>query len=53
MRFSDRSQLEGVLPSTDKLIAIYEFVKLALAPEHRATPFVLCSSLVSFSRLGC
>lgn len=51
VRFADRSQLEGVLPSTDKLIAIYEFVKLALAPEHRARPFVLCSLLgLSLSR---
>lgn len=45
VRFADRSQLEGVLPSTDKLIAIYEFVKLALAEEHRAKPFLLCASL--------
>jgi hypothetical protein len=43
VRFNDRSQLEGVFPSTDKLIHIYEFVKLALAPEHQSKPFVLCT----------
>ncbi|ORY73639.1 hypothetical protein BCR35DRAFT_281562 [Leucosporidium creatinivorum] len=41
IRFNDRSQLEGVFPSTDKLIHIYEFVKLALAPEHQSKPFIL------------
>ncbi|GAA6059658.1 hypothetical protein JCM10212_000045, partial [Sporobolomyces blumeae] len=41
IRFADRSQLEGVFPSTDKLVHLYEFVRLAIAPEHRHTPFVL------------
>ncbi|SCV74684.1 BQ2448_7713 [Microbotryum intermedium] len=41
VRFADRSQLEGVFPSTDKMVAIYEFVKLALAKEIRQTSFLL------------
>ncbi|SCZ97827.1 BZ3500_MvSof-1268-A1-R1_Chr3-3g06396 [Microbotryum saponariae] len=41
VRFADRSQLEGVFPSTDKMVAIYEFVKLALSEEIRQTPFLL------------
>ena len=42
VRFADRSQLEGVFPSTDKMIHIYEFVRLAIAENHRAKPFMLC-----------
>ncbi|GAA5941296.1 Ubx4p [Sporobolomyces koalae] len=44
IRFADRSQLEGVFPSTDKLVHLYEFVKLALDPELAQTPFVLYQS---------
>ncbi|GAA5982396.1 hypothetical protein JCM10908_006630 [Rhodotorula pacifica] len=45
IRFNDRSQLEGVLKSeTDKLVHVYEFVRLALRPELRHIPFVLYQS---------
>ncbi|GAA5866012.1 hypothetical protein JCM1840_003374 [Sporobolomyces johnsonii] len=44
IRFADRSQLEGVFPSTDKLVHIYEFVRLALSDEARAVPFLLYQS---------
>ncbi|GAA5891897.1 hypothetical protein JCM6882_007398 [Rhodosporidiobolus microsporus] len=33
IRFADRSQLEGVFPSTDKLVHLYEFVRLALRED--------------------
>ncbi|BGP11711.1 Tether containing UBX domain for GLUT4 [Rhodotorula toruloides] len=41
IRFPDRSQLEGVFPSTDKLVHLYEFVRLALREDVRDIPFVL------------
>ncbi|GJN94041.1 hypothetical protein Rhopal_007104-T1 [Rhodotorula paludigena] len=41
IRFADRSQLEGVFPSSDKLVHLYEFVRLALRPDIRDVPFVL------------
>ncbi|GAA5916202.1 uncharacterized protein JCM6883_000688 [Sporobolomyces salmoneus] len=44
VRFGDRSQLEGIFPSTDKLIHLYEFVKLALREDLRETPFLLYQS---------
>ncbi|POY73119.1 hypothetical protein BMF94_3812 [Rhodotorula taiwanensis] len=44
VRFADRSLLEGVLPSTDKLVHLYEFVRLALDPKVRHVPFVLYQS---------
>lgn len=46
VRFGDRSQLEGIFPSTDKLVHLYEFVKLALREDLRETPFLLCESSV-------
>lgn len=42
VRFGNRSMLEGVFPSTDKLGAIYEFVKASLAEEVKQERFVLC-----------
>ncbi|GAA6051594.1 hypothetical protein JCM3770_003488 [Rhodotorula araucariae] len=44
IRFPDRSQLEGVFPSTDKLVHLYEFVRIALRPDVRHCPFVLYQS---------
>ncbi|GAA6020124.1 hypothetical protein JCM8202_005000 [Rhodotorula sphaerocarpa] len=44
VRFADRSVVEGVFPSTDKLIHLYEFVRLALDPRVRSVPFVLYQS---------
>ncbi|GAA5834398.1 hypothetical protein JCM11251_007978 [Rhodosporidiobolus azoricus] len=44
IRFSDRSQLEGVFPSTDKLVHLYEFVRLALKEEVRETGWYLYQS---------
>ncbi|KAM0787326.1 hypothetical protein ACM66B_007099 [Microbotryomycetes sp. NB124-2] len=44
IKFADRSQLEGVFPSTDKLVHVYEFVRLAIDEQHRAKPFVLYQS---------
>ncbi|GAA6024497.1 hypothetical protein JCM11491_004836 [Sporobolomyces phaffii] len=44
IRFSDRSQLEGIFPSTDKLVHVYEFVKLALDEPRRETSFLLYQS---------
>ncbi|KAI5481946.1 hypothetical protein MNV49_000223 [Pseudohyphozyma bogoriensis] len=41
IRFADRSQLEGTFNSTDLLGAVYEFVKAALEPSIRQTPFTL------------
>ncbi|GAA5842876.1 hypothetical protein JCM9279_004016 [Rhodotorula babjevae] len=41
IRWADRSLLEGVLPSTDKVVHLYEFVRIALKPEARDVPFVL------------
>ncbi|GAA5965581.1 hypothetical protein JCM21900_005164 [Sporobolomyces salmonicolor] len=41
IRFADRSQLEGVFPSTDKLVHLYEFVRLSLSDEARSVPFLL------------
>lgn len=41
IRFTDRSQLESVFPSTDTLTAIYEFVKCSIEEKHRQKPFVL------------
>ncbi|KAK4048646.1 hypothetical protein OIV83_004616 [Microbotryomycetes sp. JL201] len=44
IKFADRSQLEGVFPSTDKLVHVYEFVRLAVDERHRDHPFVLYQS---------
>lgn len=43
IRFADRSQLEGVFPSTDKLIHLYEFVRLALREDVRESGWYLCT----------
>ncbi|GAA5938051.1 hypothetical protein JCM1841_000219 [Sporobolomyces salmonicolor] len=44
IRFADRSQLEGVFPSTDKLVHLYEFVRLSLSDEARSVHFLLYQS---------
>ncbi|GAA6015882.1 hypothetical protein JCM10207_006791 [Rhodosporidiobolus poonsookiae] len=44
IRFSNRSQLEGVFPSTDKLVHLYEFVRLALREDVRDTQWFLYQS---------
>ncbi|TNY19659.1 hypothetical protein DMC30DRAFT_417667 [Rhodotorula diobovata] len=44
VRWPDRSLLEGVFPSSDKLVHLYEFVRLALADDVRDCPFVLYQS---------
>ncbi|GAA5880031.1 hypothetical protein JCM3774_004540 [Rhodotorula dairenensis] len=45
VRFADRSQLEGTFASAkDKLVHVYEFVRLALKPHLRHVPFVLYQS---------
>ncbi|BGP20379.1 hypothetical protein JCM10213_002309 [Rhodosporidiobolus nylandii] len=44
IRFADRSQLEGVFPSTDKLVHLYEFVRLALREDVRETGWYLYQS---------
>ncbi|KAK4053998.1 hypothetical protein OIO90_003643 [Microbotryomycetes sp. JL221] len=41
IKFSDQSQLEGMFASTDKLVHIYEFVRLAIHEQHRHKPFLL------------
>ncbi|GAA5940184.1 hypothetical protein JCM3775_007288 [Rhodotorula graminis] len=41
IRWPDRTLLEGVLPSTDKVVHLYEFVRIALRPDARDVPFVL------------
>lgn len=51
IRFTDRSQLESVFPSTDTLTAIYEFVKCSIEEKHRQKPFVLCK--LEISDRGC
>lgn len=47
VRWPDRSLLEGVFPSSDKLVHLYEFVRLALADDVRDCPFVLCAFPIS------
>ncbi|BGP51943.1 hypothetical protein JCM10450v2_007903 [Rhodotorula kratochvilovae] len=44
VRFPDRSQLEGVFPSSDKLVHLYEFVRIALRDDVRDCPFLLYQS---------
>ncbi|GAA6039577.1 hypothetical protein JCM8097_008402 [Rhodosporidiobolus ruineniae] len=44
IRFADRSQLEGVFPSTDKLVHLYEFVRLALREDVRDKVWYLYQS---------
>ncbi|GAA5988882.1 hypothetical protein JCM11641_002109 [Rhodosporidiobolus odoratus] len=44
IRLADRSQLEGVFPSTDKLVHLYEFVRLALREDVRDTAWYLYQS---------
>ncbi|GAA5859213.1 hypothetical protein JCM8547_008918 [Rhodosporidiobolus lusitaniae] len=44
IRFADRSQLEGVFPSTDKLVHLYEFVRLALREDVRENGWFLYQS---------
>ena len=41
IKFSDRSQLEKTFPSTDKIRAVYAFVRDSLREDVRSIKFVL------------
>ncbi|GAA5895510.1 hypothetical protein JCM8208_005251 [Rhodotorula glutinis] len=41
IRWADRTLLEGDFDSTDKVVHLYEFVRIALRPDVRDVPFVL------------
>ena len=49
IRFSDRTLLEKVFPSTSKIRSVYAFVRASLHPDVQAVKFVLCALPVFFS----
>lgn len=52
IRFTDRTQLEKVFPSTDKIRSVYAFVRGCLREDVKPIKFILCKSyLLSYSIL--
>lgn len=43
IRFTDRTQLEKVFPSTDKIRSVYAFVRGLLREDVKAIKFILCA----------
>jgi hypothetical protein len=50
VRFTDRTQLERVFPSTDKILSIYAFVRGCLREDVKPIKFILCEV---FAPLRC
>jgi tether containing UBX domain for GLUT4 len=42
IRFTDRTQLEKVFPSTDKIRSVYAFVRSSLREDVKPIKFILC-----------
>lgn len=47
VKFSDRSQLEKTFQSTNKIKAVYAFVRNSLREDVKPIKFVLCASLAA------
>jgi hypothetical protein len=48
VRFSDRTQLEKMFPSTDKIRSVYAFVRSSLRDDVRSIKFILCPCVGHF-----
>jgi tether containing UBX domain for GLUT4 len=45
IRFSDRTQLEKIFPSTDKIRSVYAFVRSSLREDVKHIKFILCMAV--------
>src|ERR1700685_4440936 len=44
IRFTDRTQLEKIFPSTDKIRSVYAFVRSSLRDDVKPIKFILCKT---------